>query len=241
MGWAQVPPPAPRDSPPPTTGPWLHGGDGHALPCAERGGGSAAQPGRGLRRRLKAPGSGPGAPHTMAWCGSPYRTVLRVMGSRSEPCSCGRSAAGRSFQACRDSSGESRWARDAGSGGHTPGASPTEGMVPGPAFQHRPGVDAAGHRPPSPACPCDCSLTHTLSHTCSYTLTHTPTHTLAHTHTPILAHSHTHSLMHTHTWLTHALTRSFNKHLLFGHDLPGTVDHGILNFRLFCTLYLKTS
>lgn len=83
------------------------------------------------------------------------------------------------------------------------------------------------------------SLTH--PHTCSYTLTHTPAHTLAHTHTPILAHSRTHSLRHTHTWLTHALTRSFNKHLLFGNDLPGTVDRGILNFRLFCTLYLKTS
>lgn len=70
VGWAQVPPPTPRDSPP-STGPWLHGGDGQAPPCAEWDGGSSGQPGRGLRRRLKTPESGPGAPHTMAWCGSP--------------------------------------------------------------------------------------------------------------------------------------------------------------------------
>ena len=84
--------------------------------------------------------------------------------------------------------------------------------------------------PPSPAPPCDCSLTHTPSHTCSYRLTHTASHTCSHTH------SHTCLLTHTLTYARAHLARSRTPLLIqqafsVWYHLPSTVGRGILPFR----------
>lgn len=104
-----------------------------------------------------------------------------------------------------------------------PGTSPTEGTVLRalPSTLPRCGHCGATGQPhplarlmaPSLTHPHTLAPTRSLTHILPYLLTHT--HTYVHTH---LAHSCTHLLTH--------------KRLLFGSRLPGTVDRGILNFKV---------